>query len=209
MIGGNILSGSKAKMGGVKNIFLCQQERATVSGSTITMDEDFFFMKYECARDTGTFTEDMEYRRDVGQLVVTQSASFAVNNMTQQWRDEVIRMSKKPMCAVIEDRAGKYWLMGRYGGVFLNKVASSPGKAGGDRRGMEITLRAEETELSSEVTFTQGVHYLNNQNAYLQDVDGSLLRDMDGTYLEDNIPCPNNEVLADYSSSDFNNDFEI
>jgi hypothetical protein len=209
MIGGNTLSGYKAKMGGVKNIFLCQQERASVNGSVITMSADFFFMKYESARDTGTFTEDMEYKRDTGQLVVTQSASFAVNNMMPQWRREVIRMSQKPMYAVIEDRAGKYWLMGRVGGVYLDKTASSPGKAGADRRGMEITLRAEETELSSEVTFTLGVHYLNNQNAYLQDVDGSLLRDIDGTYLEDYIPCPINEVFADFSSTDFNNDFEI
>jgi len=56
------------------------------------------------------------------------------------------------MMAIVKDRNGKYWLLGKNNGIEVSAGTSQTGTTMGDRSGYELTLTGMEEEPCVEVT---------------------------------------------------------
>ena len=145
---------------------------------------------------------------DIGLRVNNQTATMVVNGMNVAMREELFRLTKYPVLLIIEDRTGAFWLMGETGGAYVDKLGASVGQNGTDRRGQEVSFKAEELQMAAQVNANVMANiYLGDTNCILQDSDGSYLQDADTSYLSDFCT---GTVVGDFYVVDFDtNDFVV
>jgi hypothetical protein len=150
-----------ASIGGIRHVYIAGfsdvssyiKDGNNISG--IIMNAGKYFYKYQVR--AASFEESQELKRETGQVVNSQTASFAINSLDTVTRAEIITMSKIPVLLIIEDRVGAYWLMGENYGGWLSKVNSGLGTTGSDRRGMVLSFTSEQTSLTPKVLSVSGI----------------------------------------------------
>jgi len=74
--------------------------------------------------------------------------------MAQNVRNELRLLGLNRLMAIVTDRNGKYWLLGRSNGLDVSGGTSQTGTAFGDRNGYEMTFTGMEELPCSEVSST-------------------------------------------------------
>lgn len=144
-------------VGGIKSIYVSTTDSVDsyteMDGeiSEITMDEvEGVFYKYELRKQTSDFTETIEASDENGTLFYEQELNVMLSRMEANKRNELFLVAKAPVVAIVEDRNGKFWILGQENGLTLGGSATS-GTAMGDRNGYELVFTGQESAPAKEV----------------------------------------------------------
>ena len=110
------------------------------------------FFKYEVPKGAGQFTETVNASTENGTIFYQQELVFPINRMTQTVRNELRLLGLNRLMAIVTDRNGKYWLLGRSNGLDVSAGTAQTGTAMGDRNGYEMTFAGMEELPCSEVS---------------------------------------------------------
>lgn len=144
-------------IGGIKNAFFIEKANVTtitkVAGviTVLTNAVGKKFRKYELQRATADFNEAAEKIPENGTVSYKQNLKIILNSNQTAIRNELLLLAKNNLLAVVEDRNGKFWLMGETGGADLIKGDRKWGVQGTDRSGFELEFTSEEPEYAAEV----------------------------------------------------------
>jgi hypothetical protein len=154
---GYTLGGCKDGVGGIKEAYFIEwggiASITEASGvvTAITKTASMRFWKYELQRETSTFKEGIEGNPANGTVVYRPELTVILNRLQTSVRNEILLLAKNLLVAVVLDRNGKYWLLGKGGGLDLTTGEAGPGTAATDRSGYTLTFTGSEAELAVEV----------------------------------------------------------
>jgi len=144
--------------GGVKSVYFI--EFGNVSGTTVASGvvtaiakaNNSRFWKYNLQRATASFTEEYQDSAENGTSFNRQTLTVILNKMQASLRNEIALLAQNRLLAVVEDRNGKYWLLGYENGIQREGGNGSTGTAMGDRNGYTLTFTGDEKNMAYEVT---------------------------------------------------------
>lgn len=150
----------KDSLGGLKSVLFIEKENVsaitltdqTVTGITLASGKTFF--KYELVKETSSFTETVTASVQNGTIFYAQELSVILNKLQANTRNEILLLAKNSLLAIAEDRNGKYWLLGKDGGLDISGGTAASGVAAGDRNGYELTFSGQEAALANLVDST-------------------------------------------------------
>lgn len=147
----------KDSLGGLKSVYFI--EKGNIASYTeaagvvtgITLDAGKYFFKYELVKETSSFTETVTASVQNGTIFYAQELSVILNKLQANTRNEILLLAQNSLVAIAEDRNGKYWLLGKDGGLDISGGTAASGVAAGDRSGYELTFSGQEASLAPEV----------------------------------------------------------
>ena len=148
----------KDSLGGLKSVLFIESANiASVTESAgvvtaITLDAGKTFFKYELVKETSSFTETVTASVQNGTIFYAQELTVVLNKLQAASRNEILLLAKNNLVAIAEDRNGKYWLLGKDGGLDITGGTAASGVATGDRNGYELTFSGQEGALAPEVS---------------------------------------------------------
>lgn len=119
--------------------------------TTITKATAKQFYKYVLPRETGSFKDSAQASEANGSLFYKHAVKMVLNKLQSTLRNELLLIAKNKLLIVAKDRNGKYWLLGKTGGMFLTAQESGSGTAAGDRSGYDLDFEGTEPEPMVEV----------------------------------------------------------
>ena len=150
--------GCRDNVGGITEVRLIAFNSVTgtigVNGSGVvtgTFPSSGFY-KYEVPKGAGQFTETVNASTENGTIFYQQELTFPISRMDQNVRNEIRLLGLNRLMAIVTDRNGKYWLLGRYNGIDITGGTAQTGTAMGDRNGYEMTFTGMEELPCSEVS---------------------------------------------------------
>lgn len=149
--------GCRDSAGGIKSVYFIEFEN--VSGitesagtvSAIAKANGGRFYKYNLQRATGSWEEAYNDSAENGTVFHTQTLTVILNKMQASTSQEIKLLSQNRLLAVVEDRNGKYWLLGDENGLQRNGGSATSGTAMGDRNGYTLTFTTENVDPAPEV----------------------------------------------------------
>lgn len=149
--------GCRDSVGGIKTVRFA--EFSTVTGvavssgnvvTGVTLSGSTKFWRYELPKQTSQFTETATGSSENGTVFYQQDLQIVLNKMDASLRNELRLLSRARLIAIVEDRNGNFWMLGRNNGLELTTGTSQTGTAMGDRNGYDMTYQAiEETPIFS------------------------------------------------------------
>lgn len=144
--------------GGIKSVYFI--EFGNVSGvtesngtvSAIAKANGGRFYKYNLQRATGNWEEAYNDSAENGTSFHTQTLSIILNKMQAATSQEIALLAQNRLLAVVEDRNGKYWLLGQENGLERSGGRAGSGTAMGDRNGYELTFTSDNVDPANEVS---------------------------------------------------------
>jgi hypothetical protein len=143
-------------VGGIKAILVAEvKNKGTITASAgvitaFTMASGKQFFRYEFRKQTGSFTETIVTNDENGTLFYEQSITAQLSRLEATKRNELFLLAKNNVMVIVEDRNGKYWLMGQEDGMVLSG-AGQTGTAMGDFNGYQLTFTGAEEIPALEV----------------------------------------------------------
>jgi hypothetical protein len=154
--------GCRDSVGGIKEIrfieFALVTGIALSSGNVatgITTSGSAKFWKYQLPKQTSQFTETVNPSTENGTLFYQQDLQVVLNKMDASLRNELLLLAQNRLIAIVLDRNGAYWMLGRNNGLELSAGTAQTGTAMGDRNGYDMTFTA--LEESPMVTVSSGI----------------------------------------------------
>jgi hypothetical protein len=148
----------KDSLGGLKAVLFIEAGNVTTVTETagvvtaITLAATKFFYKYELVKETSSFTETITASIQNGTIFYAQELSVILNKLQSNTRNEILLLAQNSLIAIAEDKNGKYWMLGKVGGLDITGGTSASGVATGDRSGYELTFGGQESALAPEVS---------------------------------------------------------
>ncbi len=148
----------KSSLGGLKSVLFIEQGNVTatteVAGvvTVITLAAGKFFYKYDLIKETSSFTETITASVQNGTIFYAQELTVILNKLQANTRNEILLLAQNSLIAIAEDKNGKYWMLGKVGGLDITGGTAASGVATGDRSGYELTFSGQEKELAPEVS---------------------------------------------------------
>jgi hypothetical protein len=147
----------KDSLGGLKSVLFIESGNVTstteVAGviTVITKTVGKTFFKYDLVKETSSFTETVTASIQNGTIFYAQELSIILNKLQANTRNEILLLAQNNLIAIAEDKNGKYWMLGKVGGLDITGGTSASGVATGDRSGYELTFSGQEKQLAPEV----------------------------------------------------------
>jgi hypothetical protein len=149
--------GCKDNMGGIKEVYLIEEENITkveaTEGqiSTLTLAESASFKTYKFRKGTSQFTSTMTTDEAAGTLSVQTDLALQFSKMETSKRLEIMLMCMESMKAIVLDANGKYWFLGYDFPVTASAATGQTGTNFGDFGGYNVTLTDNSKEFPYEV----------------------------------------------------------
>lgn len=150
--------GCRDSAGGIKDVHLIEFDNVsgiTQSAGTATViskANNARFWKYILKRSTGEWMEEYNDSSENGTSFNKQTLSLVINKMETSVSQEIKLLAQNRLLAVVQDRNGKYWLLGETNGLERDGGKAGSGKAFGDRNGYELTFTTEQVLPAIEVS---------------------------------------------------------
>lgn len=144
--------------GGIKSVYFSEFDNVsgiTESAGTVTAiakANGGRFWKYNLQRSTAEFMSEYQDSAENGTTFHKQTLSMVLNKMQAATTQEIKLLAQNRLLAIVEDRNGKYWLLGQTNGLQREGGKAGSGKAFGDRNGYELTFTSEQVDVVKEVT---------------------------------------------------------
>lgn len=111
---------------------------------------------------------------------INQSIEIALKKDSLQTQQEIRQLVKKELRVIVEDRLGRFWLMGLHNGVIIESYTRTSGGSKGDFNGYNLTFNAQEEFLSPFIESLENT-------GFIIPVEGQVLwRASDTTILASN-----------------------
>jgi hypothetical protein len=137
-------------IGGIKRVFLCLNgDVDTVTAANgevtaITMVEDEGtarkFKEYSFRKATGGMTSTATVNDAVGTIFYTTELQLQFSAMTKEKNVEINNITRQGLKAIVEDRKGNYWYLGKDDAVTATAAVAQAGTAYEDLNGYTLTL---------------------------------------------------------------------
>ena len=153
----NYILDCRDSLGGLKSVLFIEAGNITdtteVLGVVTVIDLAVgkFFYKYDLIKETSSFTETITASVQNGTVFYAQELTVILNKLQANTRNEILLLAQNSLVAIAEDKNGKYWMLGKLGGLDLTAGTSASGVATGDRSGYELTFSGQEKALAPEV----------------------------------------------------------
>jgi hypothetical protein len=149
--------GCRDSAGGLKAAYFI--EFGNVSGiteasgtvSAISRANGGKFYKYNLQRATASWNEAYNDSAENGTSFHVQTLTIILNKMQAATSQEIKLLGQNKLLAIVEDRNGKFWLLGQENGVERSGGQAGSGTAMGDRNGYEITFTSDNIAPAPEV----------------------------------------------------------
>lgn len=153
----NYVLDCKDSLGGLKSVLFIEAGNVTatteVAGviTVVTLAVGKNFYQYDLVKETSSFTETITASVQNGTIFYAQELSIILNKLQANTRNEILLLAQNSLIAIAEDKNGKYWMLGKVGGLDITGGTSASGVATGDRSGYELTFGGQEKQLAPEV----------------------------------------------------------
>lgn len=145
-------------VGGLKSVYFIEIDN--VSGvtssagtaSAISKANNRAFYKYNLQRSTANWEEAYNDSSENGTSFHVQTLSIVLNKMQAATSQEIKLLAQNRLLAVVEDKNGKYWLLGQENGLERSGGKAGSGTASGDRNGYELTFTTDNVAPALEVS---------------------------------------------------------
>ena len=146
--------------GGIRNVWICQQENVTadtpsagaweITTLTMTANANVFAIN----RNSGNFTEEIAQDLVNGSTVVTQTITLMFNRRDKDKSEaiNILGAGQQYLAVFIEDANGLYWYFDH---AQLSAVGEGSGTARADGSKYSVTLVAESDHLAYEINDNQ------------------------------------------------------
>lgn len=149
--------GCRDSAGGLKSVYFIEMDN--VSGvtesagtvSAIAKANAGKFYKYNLQRATASWSEAYNDSAENGTSFHVQTLNIILNKMQAATSNEIKLLAQNKLMAVVEDRNGKHWLLGRENGLERSGGQGGSGVAMGDRNGYDITFTSDNVQYAPEV----------------------------------------------------------
>ena len=154
----NYVLDCRDSLGGLKSVLFIEAGNVTSTTealgvvTAISLAVGKFFYKYDLIKETSSFTETITASVQNGTIFYAQELTVILNKLQANTRNEILLLAQNSLVAIAEDRNGKYWMLGKLGGLDLTAGTSASGVATGDRSGYELTFSGQEKALAPEVS---------------------------------------------------------
>ena len=144
--------------GGIKSVYFIEFDNVsgfTESAGTVTAiakANNARFWKYNLQRATGNWEEAYNDSAENGTSFNVQTLSIVLNKMQAATSQEIKLLAQNRLIAVVEDKTGKYWMLGDEHGLMRSGGKAGSGTAMGDRNGYELTFTTDNADPAPEVT---------------------------------------------------------
>lgn len=144
--------------GGVKMIWIAKFDTKTtytetggvISGMTSSNGIEFF--QYDLQRNTADLSEVQSMTPENETIGYVPTINIVFNKLDTPKRNEMLLIARTAVIVIVQDRNGKYWLVGKEAGLDLSSTRQT-GVAINDRNGSTLALVGSETEPFQELTF--------------------------------------------------------
>lgn len=143
--------------GGIKSVYFIEFDNvsgiteAAGSVSAIAKANNARFYKYNLQRATASFNEAYNDSAENGTSYHVQTLTIILNKMQAATSQQIKLLAQNRLLAVVEDRNGKYWLLGDENGLERAGGQAASGTAMGDRNGYELTFTSDNKDPVNEV----------------------------------------------------------
>ena len=110
------------------------------------------FFTYNLTKATSMFKEAIVGSLENGTTFYQPEATFVINKLQTQVRNQLALMAQSQVVAIAEDRNGRYWLLGIDNALDMLTGSQDSGTAFGDRNGYTFTLTGMESRPMLEVS---------------------------------------------------------
>lgn len=115
------------------------------SGGTVT------FYEFQIRRETGEFKETITSSIQNGTLFYEPNLTIFLEKYQTYIRNRMLLIAQTQVTAIVEDKLGNFWLLGKTAGLDLLSGEASMGKASADANGYTLTFTGQEPETAIQV----------------------------------------------------------
>ncbi len=146
--------------GGVKKIYIAKFDAKTtytedisdvITGMTSSNGIEFF--QYDLQKNTADLSEAQSMTPENETIGYVPTINIVFNKLDTPKRNEMLLIARTAVVVIVEDRNGKYWLVGKEAGLDLGSSTRATGVAINDRNGSTLALSGSETTPFQEVAF--------------------------------------------------------
>lgn len=152
----------RESIGGIKRLLIANfssvSQTMTISSeviTAITMISSAKFYEFQQVKETSNFTEAIRVSDVNGTVGYETTLTAIFNKGDTALRNQVRLLAQSPLMIIIQDRNGKYWLMGKECAAEMTTGNHTSGTVMADRNGYELTFVAKENlpmyEVSSSI----------------------------------------------------------
>lgn len=109
------------------------------------------FYEWKFRRETGEFKETIQSNIQSGTLYYEPSLTLFFERYQSYIRNRVQLIAQTQVTAIVEDKLGNFWLLGKTAGLDLLNGEASMGKAAGDANGYTMTFTGQEPQTAIQV----------------------------------------------------------
>lgn len=162
------LLGCRDNTGGIKRIYIANFDAKTtytvsptdtITGMTSSNPIEFF--QYDLQKNTAELIEAQEMTPENETIGYTPTINFVFNKLDTPKRNELLLLARTASVVIVEDRNGKYWIVGRDSGMDMTTSSRGTGINITDRNGSTVTLIGAETFPFQEIDFSAFSSYIS------------------------------------------------
>jgi hypothetical protein len=152
--GGYVADCSKDNIGGLKVVKIaskCDIKSITKANGVVTaiqMNSGTKFYEFQLVKQTSNFVITPTVNAQNGTAFYAEALTIVFNKLKSATSTLVDGLVKGSIVAIVEDRNGEAFLLGRSLGMDLSGGTIGSGTASGDRNGYELQFHGEESEIS-------------------------------------------------------------
>lgn len=163
-----IAKGCKDNMAGIKTVYLTNSINVTAISpvpdgtspadvgviDTITMaaSPNQYFYEFTPNKMSSNWVENIQSNVQNGTIAYEQVLTIILGKNEATKRNQIKLIGQAEVVAIVEDRNGKYWLLGEENGLELTGGNSASGTALTDLNGWSLTLTGQEHDPAREVS---------------------------------------------------------
>lgn len=159
--------GCRDNTGGVKRIYVANFDADTIYTDTagvitaMTSSNTIELFQYDLQKNTAELTEAQEMTPENETVGYIPTINFVFNKLDTPKRNELLLLARTASVVIIEDRNGKYWIVGRDSGMDMTTSNRGTGVNITDRNGSTVTLVGAEAIPFQEIDFAAFSTYIS------------------------------------------------
>lgn len=124
---------------------------SVISGFTAGSGGTMSYYTYYQDFGDAELKDEVQISAENGAIGYQPSLSLVMKDLNSILRDQIMALAKAKTSAIIRDRRGRYWLIGKEAGLRISTLSAGTGKGATDLYGASITLMGNESEFMQEI----------------------------------------------------------
>ena len=119
------------------------------------------FFQYDLQKNTAELTEEQSMTPENETIGYTPTINFVFNKLDTPKRNELLLLARTASTVIVEDRNGRYWIVGREAGLDMTTSTRGTGVNITDRNGSSVSLVGAESIPFQEIDFAAFSAYIS------------------------------------------------